>query len=444
MKQSQDTDDNGNKRMTISLNDTTVKSGEDVEDELRRNLHAVTLVLRAETTTNMYRCLLVEAAMKDILTLREATVLHNLDEFAKSVQCTAIRPAANVAIDGGVPEMEDSKFARARRMEACSTSSGSKNDDHEGNVGGSKTIVRGAAKNEDKRKATTAASFFGASSKSKKAKASVIATKGCDKIGEKKSKLLASSASICLSAGDDKAKRKSSKAQSTKRLSDSANKDEVLKKKRVFLEDSDSDESEEPIVSKVQGSKNNKTSFVGNADDFEGDVDEDEEDEREEQARKLKTDSQRVKKADEARSKRSKAARAAAETRKKRKNEQQVEHENDNNERSGGVEKVVGAMDAFASTKSKLNGTLRDTTSTNGNKVRRQRKKLIEKTTMDKNGYIHTEMVEEMEDIPSDEDEKLKPTRSEVATRKPNPKPKAKKTKEKKQAGLMGFFSKKK
>jgi len=455
-KQCQVTDDDGTKRMTMSLADTTVKAGESVDDEMRMNLYAVSLVRDHDEVgaaeVKQCRSQLVEAVLKDVFTLREPSVLHNLDEFAEKVQCADIRPA-----DGGaVPIREDSKLARARRMEACGGDSGS-NGHHDGNHNGAKkqiAIVRGPSKKEDKRKVTTAASFFGAASKGKKAKASAGASKGADAVdvvlGEKNAKM-----PTATQATSSRTQATTKNISSDKKA---VNKSEAMKKKRVFLEDSDDDDVDEadeplskirvePSSSSSSGPKDNKPSYVGNADDFEGDVDEDEDDEREEQARKLKKDAQRIKKADEVRSKRSKAARAAAETRKKRKAEEQVGREDDDDE-GGGSAKVVGAIDAFASTKSKSNGTMRHTTSTNGNKVQRQRKKLVEKTTMDKNGYIHTEMVEVVEDIPSDEDENQKPTRSQLSTtstkQKTKPKAKAKNTKNMKQAGLMGFFAKKK
>ena len=167
-----------------------------MDDEVRMNLYAVSLVRdhdEAATCTEVKQCRsqLVEAVLKDVLTLREPSVLQNLDEFAEKVQCADIRP-----VDGGVvPIREDSKLVRARRMEACGGGSGS-NGHHDGNNNGAKkqnTIVRGPSKKEDKRKVTTAASFFGAASKGKKAKASAVASKGSETedvvLGEKKAKV---------------------------------------------------------------------------------------------------------------------------------------------------------------------------------------------------------------------------------------------------------------
>ncbi|GKY94898.1 hypothetical protein MPSEU_000454700 [Mayamaea pseudoterrestris] len=93
-----------------------------------------------------------------------------------------------------------------------------------------------------------------------------------------------------------------------------------------------------------------------------------------------------------------------------------------------------GAMDAFA--------TKKDAASNGGTAHKRRRKKLVEKTTMDASGYLHTETQEIWEDIPSDEEEvKVAP----VVAKKAAPKPVASKKNaaSMKQGSLMGFFKKK-
>jgi len=90
-----------------------------------------------------------------------------------------------------------------------------------------------------------------------------------------------------------------------------------------------------------------------------------------------------------------------------------------------------GAMDAF--TVQNVASKEPPPVSTGATKRRR---KLVEKTTTDENGYFHTEMVEEWEDVPASEVAETQPTSS-------NNGPARKKSNsiKKKQGSLMGFFS---
>jgi hypothetical protein len=93
---------------------------------------------------------------------------------------------------------------------------------------------------------------------------------------------------------------------------------------------------------------------------------------------------------------------------------------------------VRGAMDDFAT---EMKRPTAPTTTTTG---RRRRKKLIQKTSMDAQGYLHTETQEVWEDIPSDEEDEpvfvpKKPTTQQASNKKVNMK----------QGSLLGFFTKK-
>mmetsp|Transcript_6485 Transcript_6485/g.7146 ORF Transcript_6485/g.7146 Transcript_6485/m.7146 type:complete len:151 (-) Transcript_6485:148-600(-) len=110
---------------------------------------------------------------------------------------------------------------------------------------------------------------------------------------------------------------------------------------------------------------------------------------------------------------------------------------------SENIIKVVGAMDAFAATTSKPSS--QSSSQEISRSTRKRRKKLVDKTTMDSNGYIHTETVTEWEDVPEEElvaasEQRTKP----IVTAAIAKKKKVTSTKHMKQAGLMGFFQKKK
>ncbi|GAX17319.1 hypothetical protein FisN_10Lh183 [Fistulifera solaris] len=113
---------------------------------------------------------------------------------------------------------------------------------------------------------------------------------------------------------------------------------------------------------------------------------------------------------------------------------QPPKEENVEKEEAPVVEPVVsvrGAMDDFAT---EMKRPTAPTTTTG----RRRRKKLIQKTSMDAQGYLHTETQEVWEDILSDEEDEpifvpKKPTTQQAANKKVNMK----------QGSLLGFFTKK-
>lgn len=100
---------------------------------------------------------------------------------------------------------------------------------------------------------------------------------------------------------------------------------------------------------------------------------------------------------------------------------------------------VSGAMDAFATKKDKA-----ETNTAPATKHKRRRKKLVERTTMDASGYLHTETQEIWENILSDEEDSE--VVSQISTKKmeatkPNASKKAPAAM--KQGSIMGFFKKK-
>jgi hypothetical protein len=158
-----------------------------------------------------------------------------------------------------------------------------------------------------------------------------------------------------------------------------------------------------------ENSVNKKGSTVGNVDDFVGDVDS-EDDEEFQQSEKER------KRRNEARDK------------KQRKKKEKQPVQQDEEEEKEPPAKVHGAMDAFAQHVEKK-------PEQESRKTKRQ-KRLVEKTTVDANGYMHTETQAIWEDVEEEEEP--------VAASKPAPvKKKAPVKKNMKQGSLMGFFKKK-
>ena len=74
-------------------------------------------------------------------------------------------------------------------------------------------------------------------------------------------------------------------------------------------------------------------------------------------------------------------------------------------------------------------------------KGRKRRKRLVEKTTMDANGYLRTETHSVWEEVPSDEEQQ--DVQRELASKRQTKAPQKKKVQHLKQGNLMGFFKKK-
>lgn len=171
---------------------------------------------------------------------------------------------------------------------------------------------------------------------------------------------------------------------------------------------------------------NNKDKHVGNADDFMGDEDEDDDFVTAEQEREERNAKQRKTQEKEVAENTQKVKRAKQHGRKTIAIDKDDDDDNDHKE-------VVGAMDAFSKKETKLSG----------NRTKKRRKKLEEKTSMDASGYIHTETITVWEDVSSDEEKQQEIKKQTAKVVNPLAKTKVANTKHMKQAGLMGFFAKK-
>jgi len=173
---------------------------------------------------------------------------------------------------------------------------------------------------------------------------------------------------------------------------------------------------------------------VGNADDFVGDLEDSDDDD---EAMEVDEEEDSVEVVEAAPSKKKARKPAAKKAAKKR---VQLDDSDEDEE----PEKVTGAMDAFV--KESPNKPQQQPQLPSH---RPRRKKLVEKTTVDKAGYLHTETVEVWEEIPEEELKKEAERKKEASKTLPVPAAK-KKTKaasgkptKLKQGSLMGFFQKK-
>ena len=347
------------------------------------------------------------------------------------IQCSAIRPYSE---DGKklIPERRESSdrmvSSNGVTVNGCGSSSSS-------NKRSASSFNHASKGNElSKRKVTSAAVFFGNASvkkvdvKNKGSKFSSAAkyssTSSSPKVRSKKAKL-------------DKSEESVEEVHDVSKFTE-----EKKKNKRVFVDSDSEDEFNEPLSANNTKIQKIKSTNIGNADDFVGDVDEDEDDEREESIRKAKREALEREKEEEKRLKRSEAAKA----RKKKKQAKAIELEDNNEENE--MPQISGAIDNFVSNK------VPTQSSNNASGVRKKKRKMVEKTTMDSSGYIHTEMVTEWVDVSDNEEvQKSKQlslsagkSKLAAASGKSKAKPSGAKRNGKplKQMGLMGFFAKKK
>jgi hypothetical protein len=190
--------------------------------------------------------------------------------------------------------------------------------------------------------------------------------------------------------------------------------------------------------------QNKSSKKVGNADDFVGDMDEEDGDEDDNSMKAEENNNEEEEELQQRSRSKAKAApriqqsKERARPKKVAKRAGELEDSDDDRE-SASTNAVEGAMDAFAKKVSKVQNS---DGNNEGTKQRRRRKTMVEKTYMDETGYFHTETQAVWEDVPSDEDDPVVVTSKE----KESPKKKAKMTKpaaEMKQGSLMGFFKKK-
>ena len=192
----------------------------------------------------------------------------------------------------------------------------------------------------------------------------------------------------------------------------------------------------------------------GNCDDFVGDDDEDSEDEADRKQREDKRIAAELREKEEKKERRKLAAaerKREKEAQKKLEKERQMELSDDEDNFDDSHNEVSGAMDAFA-TKSK-SPPAKDQRILKDGKRRVIKKRMVEKMTTDEKGFMHCEMYEEEYSSEEDYDpnidsspspgkktkfnspERIKKKQAAAAASKGSPK---------KQAGLLGFFAKKK
>lgn len=210
----------------------------------------------------------------------------------------------------------------------------------------------------------------------------------------------------------------------------------------------------EEKISKATNSKkaatNNSSSTTtnqkrGNADDFVGDIDEDEEFLKEDQER-LKRNKVRMVDSSKARMNQADELKSNDDDRDLQNEQQQLTGNDDDatKKKNGEIDKFHGAMDNFA-LKRKIDDKSNNSQQRKGKRVQ----SLEEKTFVDENGFFRTEMVTVWKTIDESEEGKEE-RRSENEEKSPlktkktsdSTKIKAKNPKGMKQQGLMGYFSK--
>ncbi len=173
----------------------------------------------------------------------------------------------------------------------------------------------------------------------------------------------------------------------------------------------------------------------GNADDFVGDVDEDDEFLKEEEERKKRNavhvQNERLK-----RKMNENRLEGRASKRLSGREKIELEDESEMDDKPDKEAEKVGAIDAFASKKIEV---AQGASSLKGNK--RKKQVLEEKTFIDDNGFLRTETVTVLKDVEDSEATSAMITKNKG---KDATKSKLKSSKNMKQQGLMGFFSKKK
>jgi hypothetical protein len=203
----------------------------------------------------------------------------------------------------------------------------------------------------------------------------------------------------------------------------------------------------------------NAKAEVGNADDFIGDMDDEDDDEHESNNGIGKASSVDAMDVDEPKETNvSKKKQRKSQTKMVIIDDDDNDHDN-NHDEDPAIKKVRtkkpaavvhGAMDSFTTVVAKPN---EPENSIHTTKQRRRRKKLVDKTTVDENGYLHTETQEVWEDIPSDEEQDPASSRglalpAKTSKAQPpelmtiNSRKKSNKA-NMKQGNIMGFFQKK-
>jgi len=378
----------------------------------------------------------------DMSNLRDS-IQQGEEAFDISLITCSIKPANEIKVKKSNPDC-----VRQVRMQSLS---GAKNTP---GVKSNTTSFSNAKKAAPPRKMTTAASFFGKPTATSKSKSTNVKAQSKPKIKSSKAKI-----------------SKPKKKETDDFINDESSieeeySDEDTVDKSVSIDDDKGPSSSRKSkrLASSQGHKSIKKSkpIYGNADDFVGDEDEDEEDEKLDKERKKRIALGKMKEIREIALKSNNPTKPKKMVSRELVQKERLKLEKEANGESEGEDdetstKKHGAMDSFTQRK----------TSPMVSQVsrKRQRKKMVEKTSMDEKGYIHTETVTVWEDIPSDEElekennsnqstnaypvgkkqktlgvqastaSSTRPTGKSVVKKKPK--------KNMKQAGLMGFFTKK-
>lgn len=301
------------------------------------------------------------------------------------------------------------------------------------------------------KKVTTANSFFAdkkaakvSSTGSRKETAGVKASKASSSVGSKPVSKTKGGACINATTGANKGHDEEKENQSKDRS-------ELNQKQK---------QRQTPNSSKKESFGKSGSKTVGNADDFVGDLDDDDDDD---------DDVMDVSKAEdpaveEEKPRKKRASPSSKSKSRKQKQPRPTIYDDDDDDDGYNAQdydddcqpKVTGAMDAFAKATSSKKVAADSGENGSKGKNKRRRKRLVEKTTVDPSGYLHTETQEIWEDIPTDEEDT-----ETVLTRGKPPQQLLKKTNQQskklgatsstksgkkgpmKQGSLMGFFGKK-
>ena len=353
--------------------ETIAKGSKQAESKYMYKIHSIAL------NTSSGASSILSAHMQTMSLLHD----HQDTVFDPTIACDVIEPALEV-------ERADKDDLRNQRVEGNGVINEPKSGTSNGNKSKPKVVTKKAIATG--KKSTSAAAFFKTESEPKK-KAKAADPKPAE-----------------TKPAETKKKASAPKKSSSPKKSSTTKKAVVEEKK-----------PDSPQKKK------------GSADDFVGDMDEDEDFLKEEEERKTRNAEKEKKHTRERKVKEN--TRQKTERRKPLpsvEGEEDVEMDGSDD----GKEAVHGAMDDFAS-----KTTVKRDSAKADDKGRKRRKQVLEeKTFVDESGFLRTETVSVWKEIEDGEDEKettAKKPSSSAATAKP------KNTKSMKQQGLMGFFGKK-
>jgi len=395
--------------------------------------------------------------------LVQASEIVKKHQFDSNICCDSIRPNPKLVGDDGAVAKGSATDARALRMKDLSERreknglSAYQKKTQQGGGGGARSNSsppkKATGTTKGKTKNTIASSFFAAASKqSKTAKSSASASSRNAVV----KKTVASTKSEDEEDAEFESPVKEKKRENTKKNKNSNNDAQPPSKRakkhvtdaepmetesspptRTKKHDTDTEPMQTDTKPRTRTKRKNPNSQPppppkGNADDFVGDIDEDEDDivQDKERRKRIALEERRKIRADATSNSKPTSAsvtrQTLVETAQPQKN-----HSDDEDE------PVSGAMDSFVK---------------HGEKTRDEneppqrigrRRKIVDKMFVDESGYLVTEKVTEWEEIDLEEERRMKEKQNRVKA-KQNVVRKSKNTQGMKQMGLKGFFKKKK